>query len=644
MPKLILSLLTILSVFISRAQEVALCKSHFINTNSSTNKNALDALSNSSNNFDVHYYRCNWELAPGVRNIKGDVTSIFTILNTGNKIKYDLINALTVDSVKYHGANITFTRLTNSVEITFPITILNNTKDSVTIYYQGAPPATNGYFATTTHAGTPITWTLSESYGARYWWPCKDNLIDKADSIDIYVTHPSTSKAASNGVKISEVVNGSNTTTYWKHRYPIVSYLVAIALTNYSVQSTTVTSNGTPIPFIGYVYPESVTSYNNSVNALKAGFAMLEQKFGPYPFKNEQYAQTQVQGVGGMEHQTNSFISDWNNGLLVHELAHQWFGDKVTCGTWQDIWLNEGYASYAEVLNIETVSGIAARTTQLNSRISQITVQSNGSIIRADTSESSIFNYRLSYLKASYALHMLRWVLGDAKFNEATRNYLNAPGIAYSFARTDSLKKYMEQTHGSSLTEFFNDWVYGEGFPTYSGRWNQNANNTFALQLNQTTSDPSVTFYEMPVPLKLVGFAKDTTVIVKHTNSGQLFNFQLSFPVNTVEFDVDRWLLAKTALTGIVNDPSLIVTSVTDIVNDIYLKVGPTPASNQLNIFVNSNRQFKKLVIYNSVGSKIQEYEGAIRSIDISELPAGAYALQLIDSNKKISMKRFIKN
>jgi aminopeptidase N len=642
MPKFRLSISLLFCAFCSVAQNVPFCKNHFINSSISNNKNTLDGLSNSSNNFDVHYYRCNWELSPGVRNIKGSVTSIFTILNTGSKVKFDLINALTIDSVKYHDANITFTRLTNSVEINFPTTILNNTKDSVTIYYQGAPPATNGYFTTTSHAGTPITWTLSESYGARYWWPCKDNLIDKADSIDIYVTHPSTSKLASNGVKISEVVNGGNTTTYWKHRYPIVSYLVAVALTNYSEQSTTVQSNGTPIPLVGYVYPESVASYNASINGLKVGFAMLEQKFGPYSFRNEQYAQTQVQNVGGMEHQTNSFISGWSNSLLVHELAHQWFGDKVTCGSWQDIWLNEGYASYSEVLNIENVSGIPARTTELNSRTSTITAQSNGSIIRADTSEASIFNYRLSYLKASYALHMLRWVLGDSKFYLATRNYLNAPGITYSFARTDSLKKYMEEAHGSSLTEFFNDWVYGEGYPTYSGRWNQNANKTFAIQLNQTTSDASVPFYEMPVPLKLVGFTEDTTVIVKHTNSGQLFNFQLSFVVKNVEFDVDRWLLAKN--NAIFNDPSLIVTGVTDIVNDIYLKVGPTPASNTLGIFVNSNRQFKKLVIYNSVGSKIQEYEGTIRSIDISKLPAGAYALQLIDSNKKISMKRFIKN
>jgi aminopeptidase N len=641
MHKSLLSISLLFFVFFATAQNATFCKNHFMNS-SISNKSILDGLSNSSNNFDVHYYRCNWDLVPGVRNIKGNVTSVFTILNTGNKIKFDLISILTVDSVRYHGSNISFTRPTNSIEITFPSTILNNTKDSVTIYYQGAPPNTEGYFATNTHSGAPVTWTLSEPYGARYWWPCKDNLIDKADSLDIYITHPSTNKAASNGLKISEVVSGTNTITHWKHKYPIVSYLVAVAVSNYSIQNSTVISNGTPIPFVGYVYPENVAAYNSSVNGLKVGFAMLEQKFGPYPFRNEQYAQTEVQNVGGMEHQTNSFISNWSNGLLVHELAHQWFGDKATCGSWQDIWLNEGYASYAEVLNVETVSGIAARTTQLNSRITSITALPNGSIIRTDTSVGSIFNYRLSYLKASYALHMLRWVIGDNKFYEASRNYLNAPGIAYSFARTDSLKKYMELSHGSSLAEFFNDWVYGQGYPTYSGRWNQNTNNTFALQLNQSASDASVAFYEMPVPVKLIGDAKDTTVIVNHTSSGLVFNYQLSFAVNSVVIDPEKWILSKS--NAIVNDPTFIVTSVTDILNDIYLKVGPTPTSNTLGIFVNSNRQFKKLVIYNSIGSKIQEYEGTIRNINISHLATGSYTLQLIDSNKKISIKRFVKN
>src|SRR4051812_666864 len=132
-----------------------------------------DQLSVSSNNFDINYYRCEWTIDPAIRFIAGTVTSYFTITNTTNNIVFDLNKTLTVDSVLYHGNKIGFLQNNNnSLQVNLPLTLNGNQKDSVSIFYKGIPPG--GAFATSSHAGTPILWTLSEPYGAPTWWPCRD--------------------------------------------------------------------------------------------------------------------------------------------------------------------------------------------------------------------------------------------------------------------------------------------------------------------------------------------------------------------------------------------------------------------------------------------------------------------------------------
>jgi aminopeptidase N len=627
------------------------CKQHLhsndLGKNSSSN---LYAKSIASQNFDVKFYKCFFENTPNVRNIKGSVTSTFKMLSTGTAITYDFINILTVDSVKYHGANVTFTRPVNGVLINFPTAIAANTMDSVSIYYQGVPPTTEGYFATGTHGtpAAPITYTLSEPYGARYWWPCKDDVVDKADSVEVTLKYPNAYVGVANGVLVNEVNDGTNKISTWKHRKPIAAYLVAFAISNYVKDVKTLTSNGSPMPFINYVYPESITAYNNSTASLAAGFALLEQKFGPYPFREEVYSQTQIQqGVGGMEHQSNTFLDSWGAGLGVHELMHQWFGDKVTCNTWKDIWLNEGFASYSEVMYTELVSGVTARNNEMRSRATSITNSTTGSVYCNDTSTvNSIFNYRLSYLKGSYAAHMLRWQLGDNAFYQACRNYLNAPGTAYGFATTDSLKKYMEAqlpAGGGNLTEFFNDYVYGQGYPTYTINWYQPAaGGAVRIQANQSTANTSVSFYEMPIPIKFVGTKKDTTIIFKHTSSGQIFTTPaLSFTVNSITFDPEAWILSKNNFTAY--DPSLAPTAVNNIVIDNSITIGPIPASKVLFIYNPANRIFKNIEMYNMQGVKLLDIEGTKTQIDISKLSAGKYVLKLIDVKNKVIIKSFVK-
>ena len=196
-----------------------------------------------SNNFDVRYYRCEWEVDPSVRYINGKVTIYFTIITATNNIQLDLMNPLVVDSVRQRNNVLVKQHSNNVLTVNFPSTLNTGAQDSITIFYQGVPPNTGfGSFIQDQHSGTPVMWSLSEPYGSRDWWPCKNGLDDKADSIDIIITTPAQYKAAANGLLQSETLISGNTkkVTNWKHRYPIASYLVCFAVTNYSVFNNSV--------------------------------------------------------------------------------------------------------------------------------------------------------------------------------------------------------------------------------------------------------------------------------------------------------------------------------------------------------------------------------------------------------------------
>ena len=502
-----------------------------------------------SNNFDVKYYRCEWEVDPAVNYIKGIVTPHFVMSAAGNSITIDLSSALTVSSVQQHGSNVAFTHAADALTITLQSLLSAGVKDSVTINYEGTPPATNAAFVVTTHGPsvTPVLWTLSEPYGSRDWWPCKNGLDDKADSVDIYVTHPAAYKAASNGLLKSETaVAGSKIRTHWKHRYAIASYLVAIAVTNYNVLDNSVLIGGTNVPFKTYCYPESqVTFQNGAQNALNA-MVQFSNLFGDYPFKNEKYGHVQFGWGGGMEHQTCSFMVNMGETLIAHELAHQWFGDKVTCATWQDIWLNEGFATHLASIYTEAKYPANTKTIRTN-EINTVTSQPGGSVWVDNVNDvNRIFSNRLSYLKGSHLLYMLRWILGDATFFTAVNNYISDPALAYGYATTANLKSHLEAASGKDLTYFFDQWFTGQGYPSYQVEWYPLANSV-QVKLNQTQSHASVGFFQLPVPLlfRNAGTNQEKLLVFNNISNGQFFVDNLGFEATEVIFDPDVWLITR---------------------------------------------------------------------------------------------------
>ena len=244
---------------------------------------------------------------PAVLYISGAITSYF--VPTGDnfdQLNFDLEDNMRVDSVLYHGSSISFTLSNDNLEIDLPNVIPKGTLDSLTVVYQGEP-IESGFsaFANSTHNGVPVLWTLSEPYGAKTWWPCKQDLIDKIDSIDIFVSTPEQYRVGSNGVLKSEVPTGTGSKTYhWEHRYPIPAYLISLAVTNYvSVTDYVYLDNGDSLLILNYIYPEELSSVQSELGAIIGQMELFNELFGLYPFAKEKYGHAQCGFGGGMEHQ-----------------------------------------------------------------------------------------------------------------------------------------------------------------------------------------------------------------------------------------------------------------------------------------------------------------------------------------------------
>ena len=596
-------------------------------------------------NYDIIYHELRFTVDPAVDFITGQVTSTFTALASMNTVTFDLTNELTVSSVTLGGSPLVFVQnASNELVITLPSTLTTGNSATVVINYSGVPSNGEAAFTQTTHSGTPIIFTLSEPFGARDWWPCKQDLNDKIDSFDIYITCPDTYIGVSNGLLQSSVTSGGNVTRHFHHNYPIPAYLISLNVTNYAtynIQAGLGTVASPFFPINNYLYPESNTAINrNFIDLTVPIMNVFEEKFGLYPYRSEQYGHVQFGWGGGMEHTTMSSMGAWNSrSLIAHELGHQWFGNKVTCGTWKDIWLNEGLTEYTAGIVVEELDGAAAfvawKNNKINNAFHGITSQPSGSLYLSDSESSDvsrIFDMRLSYNKGSMVTHMLRWVMGDANFFQALQNYLNDSNLAFGYAITGDLKSHLEAVHGSSLTEFFNDWIYLQGYPTYT----VNAQNWGAGQarivVNQTQSNASVSFFEMPLEIRLTGAGGLThDVVVNHTTNGQAFVVPVPFVVTGVEFDPNKHIISRNNVVTLANESF-------DLEQTI--SVYPNPANDELHIMMPTTTQLEKVEIYNTLGQLLATYQTADFRID--NLSSGMHVMKITTSEGAIH-KNFIK-
>lgn len=437
---------------------------------------------------------------------------------------------------------------------------------TLTIAYTGTTFSSGfGAIEVRLHSGTAVVSTLSEPYFAHFWWPVKDGDLgvpgdnsDKA-TLDLAVTAPNNFRVASNGLLQGVTpLSGNRNQYHWSSNYPIATYLVSFAATNYNTWTKNYVHPGGTMPVEFFIYPENDVFPNGPTN--RAGWekvtdmmAAFRPLFGEYPFINEKYGLYNFPFGGGMEHQTMTGQSGFGENLTSHELAHQWWGDAITCKTWSDIWLNEGFATYGECLWLEFKSGMqdpAAYQTAILAR----KPSSVGDSVYVPSDQTSdvgrIFSSTYSYRKGAWVLHQLRHVAGETTFFQILADYRAL--YEGSAATTDDFAAVASATYGQDLTWFFDQWVYQIGAPAYRYGWdsvNVEGQEYLHVKIEQTQTASYPNVFTMPVDLVATIGGSPQTLTVWNDARSQRFVLPVSATTSSVQIDPQQWIL-RTALTS----------------------------------------------------------------------------------------------
>ena len=435
-----------------------------------------------SDSIDVKYYRI-WvdTLNFSTQEMQAHTLVEFSATqNSVNSITLDLLG-LTVDSVLYNGTSSSFNHDDTLLTVVLPVTMNIGDSAAVEVWYHGDPETDasgfGGFYFTSTYAYNIGVGFLANPHNfGRVWFPCKDNFTDRA-LYDYHITVDSSKMAVCGGTLTTVTPNGDGTQTWtWKMRDNIPTYLASMAVSDYiAVRDTLVSVTTDSIPVAIYVRPADSTKAVGSFAKLMQCLEAFEQLFGPYRWERVGYVGVPFTG-GAMEHSTNiayplfaiNGLSTYET-LWAHELSHQYFGDLVTCETPEDMWLNEGFASYCEALFLEAVYDSTTFKDyvrdNLNDVLRRAHIQDGG--YRAVSGIPHNYTYGSTvYNKGALVAHSIRGHMGTNAFFSGIKQYMN--DRAFNHASSDTLKNILEASSGQSLDDFFDTWVYKPGFPHFS--------------------------------------------------------------------------------------------------------------------------------------------------------------------------------
>jgi aminopeptidase N len=599
--------------------------------------------------YDVHFYFLDVSLTNLSTEIGGTVEIHATARENLDSALFELFQTFNITEIRVDGTPVQFGRNLSAVKA--PVNATTGQTFIIAIDYNGTPPtaATNPLGGSgMTNASSPswgnqVTWSLSQPFSAYEWWPCKQSLTDKADSCSVWITVPSTCKAGSNGILKNVTDLGNGTSRYeWKHRHAIDYYLISVAVAEYveyNVYANPVGS-ATPVLIQNYIYnnPQTLPNFQADIDETTDFLELFSELFGPYPFADEKYGHCMAPISGGMEHQTMTSQGFFEKSLTAHELGHQWFGDHVTCASWADIWVNEGFASYSEQLMLENLYPSEAAQNMLEVH-NDIKSQTGGSVwVQDSLNENRIFSGRLTYNKGAAIIHTARFMLNDDElFFGALQNFQQ--DFADSVARGMDVKEAWEQASGIDMTNFFNEWYYGEGYPTYSTKWNS-TNGSLHLQINQTTSKPSVTpLFTNPLEIKFARQgALDTTIRFAITSNSENFVIPSIGTVTGISgIDPNNWVINSNGTN--VYDGNFLA-EINSLTASNTIAIYPNPASEQVFISLSDNR--KVSVWLSDINGKILrtttlEGNGILK---INDFNKGPYIVLIKDESTGVISKQ----
>jgi aminopeptidase N len=610
-------------------------KSHAANANKTASMLASNYLVNLEDQYDLKFYHLNLNLSINNKNVSGNVRTLAVVKSTSlDSFAFELYNTYTIDSVILNGVKTAVSRNGDEARVPFTAPLAQGAGIDATVYYHGTAPTINGPQAGDGYNnGTSPTWsnasayTLSECYHAYEWFPVKQQLRDKIDSSWVFVTTDSSNKVGSNGLLTNVVTVGNQKRFEWKNKHPIDYYLISVSLAEYIDYSIYAHPQGytDSVLIQNYVYnnPATLPAVKGLLDSTRQFVELFSKLYGLYPWADQKYGHCETVLGGGMEHQTMTTIGGFDWSTIAHELGHQWFGDKVTCGTWHDIFLNEGFAVYTEYLAREYLEPNQAAPFMLAAH-NDVMSAIDGSVYNPDTtSENRIFDTRLTYDKGGAVLHTLRFVINnDTLFFHALRNYLQQ--FSYSTATTPDFQTSVQNTTGLNLNQYFTQWIYGEGYPTFNVHWNQQGN-SFVMRSIQTVSDASVTpLFITPIQYTLVRSTGDTTIRVMHATDTAWYNFTVSGTVTNIIVDSANWIINK--VIGPTHDVTL--TGINTYNNiEAETSVYPNPADNLITVKSEGSFTF---TLYDVTGKLILTKKcNTFENIDVSRLISGMYFYQM---------------
>ncbi len=583
-----------------------------------------------ADNFDVHFYFLDVEMSNTSAFIKGTVQINLSVANeTTDEISLDFADEMTVDAVRVAGVGASYSHENNVINIPLPNTGVQEI--ALEVDFQGIPPY--GMFNKTNDAwGFLTTFSLSEPFSAMGWFPVKQDLTDKADSSWVNITVPENLMAGSNGLLSGVVDNGNGTKTYqWKSSYPIDYYLISVAVGQYREYSFYAHPEGVQdsIFIQNYIY-DSDAYFEQSETNIREVIPIMEtfcSKFGLYPHAQEKYGHCLVELGGGMEHQTMTTLGYFGFDLIAHELGHSWFGNNITCASWQDIWINEGFATYSELIADEFLRTPEIYRSRLEDNMNLAKNKQEGSVyvpFNQIANRDRIFDYFLTYKKGAMLVHMIRYLIND---DELFFNVLKQHSATYggSTATGNDFRMVLENVTGLDFEDYFNQWYYGEGYPEYHTKWYQ-LNDSIFIETEQTTTAAVTPLFTIPLEYRLY-FSDGDNLTVKLPQNELFANhkFYENRQVDSIVVDPDLWVICNTSVQNIsgINVPE------TD------LSVSPNP-SNGTFILETSQSIKADYMIFNASGERILNgtFEGNKIAIDLQNQPSGVYMLKLKNKNK----------
>ncbi len=579
------------------------------------------------NSYDVGFYWLDLEVSNKHTDIHGMVRiDAVWKSNSMDTLIFDLTVSNSIDSVLLNQLKRSYIHENDLLKIPLDSDLSIGEKFTAEIFYKlenVEDPGYKGIYNKSLSDGKQVTWTLSEPFYSKHWFPCKQDLLDKADSSWFFITLDSNLLAGSNGLlrNIVMLENGKKRLE-WKSKYPIAYYLISFAVAEYIDYSFMASvGNGDSVLVQNYIYNDSAFFQNNKsqIDITADMIESFSEQMGTYPFRDEKYGHCIAPVGGGMEHQTMTTLGNFGFKLVAHELAHQWYGNNVTCSNWQDIWVNEGFASYGELLALEKFRP-AEVPGWISATHSRVLGEPDGSVYVPEseiTNANRIFDYRLTYRKGASIIHMLRHEIGDDLFFDVLRTFQDR--FSDSVATGEDFKYVVEEFSGNSYKTYFDQWYYGEGYPLLSFQWQQR-NDSLIIYTEQEASAPDKTsFFELLIDIKAEFLGGDTLLQFKQENPSQVFTAHMPFSVFRLIPDPDEWLLREiVSVTRILPDDS------TSLFN-----VFPNPTLNEVYIENYEIGRPFDIEIYNIAGVLVTTGEGseAFTEINMTTFAPGIYQI-----------------